>query len=153
MCSVIIILSIMHAAGIYLMYNEFCLPDNAQISRMLVKNAPIKCGFTINTQVGGGGGGGESVWTGPEGAVNSSLSQSGINLQLSSTSNVGNYTCTHSGVNITVLITSKLIFHYSLVPSPSSLELITDTASDFDQRVEGGTTLPLCVCVCDPVCY
>ena len=70
------------------------------------------------------------MWTGPEGAVNSSLSQSGINLQLSSTSNVGNYTCAHSGVNITVLIT---IFHYSLVPSPSSLELITDTASDHDQ--------------------
>ena len=89
------------------MYNEFCLPDNAQISCMLVKNAPIKCGFTNSTQVGGGGGGG-GVWTGPEGAaINSSLSQT----ILSSTSSVGNYTCTHSGVDITVLITSKLLFH------------------------------------------
>ena len=92
------------------MYNEFCLPDNAQISCMLVKNAPIKCGFTNSTQVGGGGGGG-GVWTGPEGVINSSLSQTGINLQLSSTSNVGNYTCTHSGVSITVLITGKLLIH------------------------------------------
>ena len=97
MLASVIILDLYHTAGIYLMYNElliFCLPGNAQISRMLVKctnnNAALLTALKWEVV--------ESVWTGPEGAaINSSLSQSGINLQLSSTSNVGNYTCTHSG--------------------------------------------------------
>ena len=98
------------------MYNEFCLPDNAQISHLI--NAPVRCGFGNSTEVSG-----EGVWTGPDGttsctndtstgAINCSLSQNVISLQLSTASEVGSYTCTHSGGSITVLVTSTLIYVY-----------------------------------------
>ena len=96
------------------MYNEFCLPDNAQISHL---NTSVRCGFGNSTEVSG-----EGVWTGPDGttnctntstgAINCSLSQNVISLRLSTASEVGSYTCTHSGYSITVLVTSKLNYVY-----------------------------------------
>ena len=91
------------------MYNEFCLPDNAQISHSI--NAPVRCGFGNSTEVSG-----EGVWTGPDGttsctnntSISCSLSQNVISLQLSTASEVGSYTCTHSGDSISILVTSTL---------------------------------------------